>query len=71
MNQLALKEKIGVNYMLLELTGTLNSYTITELQEKLFVLLSRYNHCRRVAQPSPLPIKKKKEPVAYATINKV
>mgnify|MGYP006925948343 CR=1 FL=1 len=25
MNQLALKEKIGVNYMLLELTGTLNS----------------------------------------------
>ena len=36
MNQLALKEKIGVNYMLLELTGTLNSYTITELQEKLF-----------------------------------
>ena len=36
MNQLALKEKIGVNYMLLELTGTLDSYTITELQEKLF-----------------------------------
>lgn len=36
MDQLALKEKIGVNYMLLELTGSLNSYTITELQEKLF-----------------------------------
>ena len=38
MDQLALKEKIGVNYMLLELTGSLNSYTITELQEKLFEL---------------------------------
>ena len=34
MNQLALKEKIGVNYMLLELTGTLDSYTITELLER-------------------------------------
>lgn len=43
MNQLALKEKIGVNYMLLELTGTLDSYTITELQEKLFEYIADTN----------------------------
>ncbi|MGN0729715.1 STAS domain-containing protein [Treponema sp.] len=39
MDQLALKEKIGVNYMLLELTGSLNSYTISELQTKLFTYI--------------------------------
>ncbi|MBQ2314790.1 MAG: STAS domain-containing protein [Treponema sp.] len=38
MNQLALIEKIGANYVLLELSGDLNAYTISELQEKI----SRY-----------------------------
>ncbi len=36
MDLLTLKEKVGVNYMLLELSGTVTSYTINELQEKVF-----------------------------------
>lgn len=43
MDQFALKEKTGVNYMLLELTGSLNSYTIAELQEKLFEYIADTN----------------------------
>lgn len=50
MNQLALKEKIGVNYMLLELTGTLDSYTITELQEKLFEYIADTNFVLDLSQ---------------------
>ena len=36
MNQLSLTEKIGPNYVLLELVGEVNSYTISELQEKIY-----------------------------------
>ena len=36
MNQLSLTEKIGPNYVLLELVGDVNSYTISELQEKIY-----------------------------------
>lgn len=36
MDQLAIVEKIGPNYMLLELKGAMNGYTITEFQEKLY-----------------------------------
>ena len=36
MNQLSLTEKIGPNYMLLELVGDVNSYTISELEEKIY-----------------------------------
>lgn len=36
MDQLTIREKVGVNYMLLELSGTLNSNTCTELQQKVY-----------------------------------
>ena len=36
MDQLQIKEKVGVNYMLLELSGAINSYTDVELQQKVF-----------------------------------
>lgn len=36
MNQLSINEKIGPNYILLELLGDVNSYTISELQEKIY-----------------------------------
>lgn len=35
MEQLTLIEKIGANYVLLELNGPVNSYTMTELQTKM------------------------------------
>ena len=36
MDQLTLREKIGVNYTLLELSGAINASTFDELQEKAF-----------------------------------
>lgn len=36
MEQLAITEKRGANYILHELTGTCNSYTVGELQTKVF-----------------------------------
>lgn len=36
MEQLTLTEKIGENYILLELNGTINSYTATEFRNKVF-----------------------------------
>ena len=36
MEQLAITEKRGANYVLYELTGSANSYTVGELQEKIF-----------------------------------
>lgn len=38
MNQLSLNEKTGGNYILLELTGDVNAYTVAELQDRI----SRY-----------------------------
>ena len=35
MDQLTLHEKIGPNYVLLELAGAANAYTISEFQEKM------------------------------------
>ena len=35
MEQLSIIEKKGANYMLLEVTGNLNTYTYTELQTKI------------------------------------
>ncbi len=35
MDQLTIREKVGANYILLELSGSLNAYTVSELQEKL------------------------------------
>ena len=36
MEQLAIREKDGANYILLELTGTIDSYTSAELQTKVY-----------------------------------
>lgn len=36
MNQLAINEKVGPNYMLLELTGDITAYTLSDLQEKMY-----------------------------------
>ena len=36
MEQLTLKEKVGPNYVLLELSGALNAYTVQEFQEKVY-----------------------------------
>ncbi len=36
MNKLAINEKIGPNYVLLELNGDVNAYTISDLQEKMY-----------------------------------
>ena len=36
MDQLTLREKVGVNYMLLELSGTLNANTCAEVQQKVY-----------------------------------
>ncbi len=35
MEQLSIIEKVGANYILLEVLGNLNSYTYTELQNKI------------------------------------
>ncbi len=43
MDQLTVKEKTGANYMLVELSGEMNSYTITELQEKVYDYIERTN----------------------------
>lgn len=36
MEQLTIHEKVGANYLLLELFGAMSAYTITELQDKVF-----------------------------------
>lgn len=36
MDQLTLNEKMGANYVLLELFGSINAYTITEFQDKVY-----------------------------------
>ena len=36
MEQLTIHEKIGANYMLLELSGSIDAYTLSELKEKVF-----------------------------------
>ncbi len=39
MDQLTLSEKFGSNYVLLELSGAVNSYTIAELKQKLMMYI--------------------------------
>ncbi len=36
MDQLTITEKVGPNYILLELNGAINAYTTAELQEKVY-----------------------------------
>ena len=43
MEQLKIQEKKGANYFLLELTGVLDSYNFTELQQKAFSLVKENN----------------------------
>jgi anti-anti-sigma factor len=41
MEQLSILEKSGSDYMLLELTGTMNSYTLTDLQKKAYEYIKK------------------------------
>lgn len=50
MDQLIIRDKIGVNYMLLELSGAVNSYTISELQDKVFSYIIDSNVVLDMAQ---------------------
>ena len=43
MEQLAVTEKRGANYILFELTGSCNSYTVGDLQDKIFDEIKRTN----------------------------
>lgn len=43
MDQLTLNEKNGANYVLLELSGSINAYTITEFQEKVYNYIQTNN----------------------------
>ena len=43
MVQLTINEKIGANYMLLELSGSVNAYTIAEFQEKVYRYIADTN----------------------------
>ncbi len=43
MDQLSINEKFGPNYILMELTGSMNSYTISEFQEKIYKYISDSN----------------------------
>lgn len=43
MEQLKLLEKKGANYVLLEVSGTINSYTFSEFQTKLYSLVTDTN----------------------------
>ena len=43
MVQLTINEKIGANYLLLELSGSVNAYTIAEFQEKVYGYIADSN----------------------------
>ena len=43
MEQLVIVEKIGENYMLLDLSGPINSYTVTEFQGKVYTYIRDTN----------------------------
>ncbi len=43
MENIAIVEKSGPNYALLEVSGTINSYTYTEFQEKVYALIKETN----------------------------
>jgi anti-anti-sigma factor len=43
MEQLSIQEKIGANYVLLELTGAINSYTFSEMQSKVYQYIQDSN----------------------------
>ena len=43
MDQVTLVEKKGANYVLLEVAGTINSYTFTDFQTKVYALVKDTN----------------------------
>ncbi len=43
MDQLSIREKKGANYVLLELNGACNAYTITEFREKVYANMPNTN----------------------------
>ena len=43
MEQLTITEKSGANYVLYELSGAINAYTLAELQQKLYDAIGRDN----------------------------
>lgn len=43
MDQVAINEKNGANYILLELTGSINAYTITEFENKVYNNIQKTN----------------------------
>jgi anti-anti-sigma factor len=43
MNQLTITEKSGANYMLFELDGALNAYTLAEFQQKVYTAIAKNN----------------------------
>ena len=43
MENIAIVEKNGPNYSLLEVSGTINSYTYTEFQAKVYALIKQTN----------------------------
>jgi anti-anti-sigma factor len=43
MENISIVEKKGANYSLLEVSGTINSYTYTEFQEKVYALIKVTN----------------------------
>ncbi len=43
MDQLVINEKVGANYMLYEMNGAVNAYTISEIQEKISTLIPDSN----------------------------
>ena len=43
MDQVTLVEKKGANYVILEVAGTINSYTFTDFQSKVYALVKNTN----------------------------
>ncbi|MBR1537441.1 MAG: STAS domain-containing protein [Treponema sp.] len=43
MEQLSITEKQGANYVLYEISGVMNTYTVTELSEKLDEMIKKSN----------------------------
>jgi len=50
MEQLQINEKAGANYILLELAGTLNNYTVLEFQTKLWTNIKETNIVLELSQ---------------------
>lgn len=50
MDQLQITEKNGANYMLLELAGDINSYTVSELQTKIYEQIKKINIVLEMSQ---------------------